>query len=228
MTANATGSSIKQNDVTQDFLAAAKAAGALKFGSFTLKSGRQSPYFFNAGLFSTARTQAALAQAYADTLVGSGLAFDMLFGPAYKGITLAATTAVALFQRHHIDVGFCYNRKETKDHGEGGRLVGAPLKGRVVIVDDVISAGTSVRESIEIIRQAGAAPCGVLIALDRCERGADLSIARSAAQEVTAQFGIPVLAVAKLADLLTFVRSDPALLTLEPELQRYRDQYGVD
>jgi orotate phosphoribosyltransferase len=228
MTANATASSIKQNTVTQDFLAAAKAAGALKFGSFTLKSGRQSPYFFNAGLFSTARTQAALAQAYADTLAGSGLPFDMLFGPAYKGITLAATTAVALFQRHQIDVGFCYNRKEAKDHGEGGSLVGAPLRGRVVIVDDVISAGTSVRESIEIIRQAGATPCGVLIALDRCERGADLSIARSAAQEVTAQFGIPVIAVAKLTDLLTFVRSDPELLTLEPQLHRYRDQYGVN
>ncbi len=228
MTANATAQSSIQSTVTRDFLSAAQMAGALKFGSFTLKSGRLSPYFFNAGLFATASTQAALAQAYADTLHSSGLAFDLLFGPAYKGITLAATTAVALFQRHQRDVGFCYNRKEAKDHGEGGLLVGAPLQGSVVIVDDVISAGTSVRESIEIIRRAGATPCAVLIALDRSERGADLTIPRSAAQEVTAQFGIPVIAVATLGDLLTFVRNDPALLTHEAALHRYRDQYGVD
>ncbi len=208
-----------------NFLRAALAAKALKFGEFTLKSGRLSPYFFNAGAFASGAALAELSQAYADTLVESGLAFDTLFGPAYKGIPLSAATALQLQLRHGRDVPFVYNRKEAKDHGEGGVLVGAPMKGRVVIIDDVISAGTSVRESVQLIRASGATPAAVLIALDRRERG-QLS-QQSAAQEVQAEFGIPVLAVAGLLDLLEWVAEDPELQHHTPQLQAYRAEYGV-
>jgi orotate phosphoribosyltransferase len=209
---------------TQSFLRAALDAGALQFGEFTLKSGRVSPYFFNAGLFNSGATISALAQAYAGTLAASSLAFDMLFGPAYKGITLAAVTSAALFQQHQRDVPFAYNRKEAKDHGEGGMLVGAKLAGRVLIVDDVISAGTSVRESVRIIRAAGAVPAGVLIALDRCERGLGTL---SAAQEVAAEFGFPVLAAATLPDLLQLVSADDRLQRFQAAMAAYRQRYGV-
>jgi orotate phosphoribosyltransferase len=207
-----------------DFLGAATDAGALKFGQFTLKSGRVSPYFFNAGLFCSGKTLAALSAGYADRLVASGVAFDMLFGPAYKGIALAAATAEQLYLRHARDVGYSYNRKEAKDHGEGGLLVGAPIAGRVVIVDDVISAGTSVRESVAIIRAAGAVPAAVLIALDRQERG---NGALSAASELSAEFNLPVIAVACLDDLLQFVESAAQWTQNRPALLAYRSQFGA-
>jgi orotate phosphoribosyltransferase len=208
-----------------NFLRAALAAKALRFGEFTLKSGRISPYFFNAGAFASGAALAELSQAYADTLIESGLAFDTLFGPAYKGIPLSAAAALQLQLRHARDVPFVYNRKEAKDHGEGGVLVGAPLRGRVVIIDDVISAGTSVRESVQMIRAAGATPVAVLIALDRMERGQNSR--QSAAQEVQAEFGIPVLAVAGLLDLLEWVAGDAELQHHAPRLQAYRTEYGA-
>ncbi len=215
-------------EIQQEFLVAASAAGALKFGEFTLKSGRVSPYFFNAGMFCTGKTLAALSSAYADRLVESGVAFDMLFGPAYKGIALSAATSEQLYLRHSLDVGFCYNRKEAKDHGEGGKLVGAKLSGRVVIVDDVISAGTSVRESVQIIRDAGATPAAVLIALDRAERGSDAASQLSAAGEVALQFQIPVLAVAGLDDLLRYIETDPRLVKNRDALRAYRARFGAN
>ena len=214
--------------IQQVFLEAATAAGALRFGEFTLKSGRISPYFFNAGMFCTGKTLAALSAAYADRLIQSGIQFDMLFGPAYKGIALAATTAEQLYLRHAVDVGFCYNRKEAKDHGEGGMLVGAKLAGRVVIVDDVISAGTSVRESVQIIRAAGAVPAGVLIALDRAERGSDAANRLSAAGEVGLEFQIPVLAVASLDDLLSYIETDSNLVKNRDALLAYRARFGAN
>ncbi len=214
--------------IQQEFLSAASAAGALKFGEFTLKSGRISPYFFNAGMFCTGKTLAALSGAYADRLIESGVQFDMLFGPAYKGIALAAATAEQLYLRHALDVGFCYNRKEMKDHGEGGLLVGAKLTGRVVIVDDVISAGTSVRESVQIIRDAGAAPAAVIIALDRAERGNDTGSMLSAAGEVGKQFQIPVIAVASLHDLFGFIETDRNLVKNRDALVAYRARYGAN
>ena len=214
--------------IQRDFLVAASAAGALKFGAFTLKSGRISPYFFNAGMFCSGKTLAALSSAYADRLIASDIQFNMLFGPAYKGIALAAATAEQLYLRHAVDVGFCYNRKEAKDHGEGGLLVGAKLAGRVVIVDDVISAGTSVRESVQIIRAAGATPAAVLIALDRAERGSDAAVGLSAAGEVGLQFQIPVLAVAGLDDLLRYVETDSHLVKNRDALLAYRAQFGAN
>ena len=210
------------------FLEAASAAGALTFGEFTLKSGRISPYFFNAGMFCTGKSLAALSAAYADRLIQSGIEFDMLFGPAYKGIALAAATAEQLYLRHSRDVGFCYNRKEAKVHGEGGVLVGAKLAGRVVIIDDVISAGTSVRQSVEIIRAAGAMPSAVLIALDRAERGSDAASQLSAAGEVSLKFQIPVLAVASLEDLLSYVQTDCRLVKNRDALLAYRAQFGAN
>jgi len=198
--------------------------GNLRFGSFTLKSGRVSPYFFNAGGFDDGASLAALSYCYAAAIEASDIAYDMLFGPAYKGIPLAAATAIALHQVHSHNVPFAYNRKEAKDHGEGGFTVGAPLLGRVLIVDDVISAGTSVRESIEVIRSAGAEPAGVAIALDRQERGRG---DRSAAQEVRHDFGIPCLAIATLADLLDYLQQkQPGNMNIEA-IQRYRIEYGV-
>jgi orotate phosphoribosyltransferase len=209
----------------QEFLAAAIAAKALRFGQFTLKSGRISPYFFNAGLFCDGAGISALSSAYAQTLVRSGLAFDMLFGPAYKGIALAACVAAKLQEQHERNIGFCYNRKEAKDHGEGGLLVGAPLKGRVVIIDDVISAGTSVRESVQTIHRAGANVAAVIIALDRQERGLQGSL--SAAMEVSRDYGIPVLSVANLENLLGFVSADASLAEQKGAIEQYRAEYGA-
>ncbi|MDP9010499.1 MAG: orotate phosphoribosyltransferase, partial [Pseudomonadota bacterium] len=176
-----------------DFIDLCMRLGVLRFGSFTLKSGRESPYFFNAGLFSTGAAIGAVGRAYAAAVTESDLEFDMLFGPAYKGIPLAAITAAALAEHGGRDLPFAFNRKESKDHGEGGSIVGGPLSGRVLIVDDVITAGTAIRESIEIIRAAGAQPAGVLLALDRQERGPQSRL--SAVQEVRAHYGIPVIAV---------------------------------
>ena len=196
---------------------------ALRFGEFTLKSGRISPYFFNAGRFDSGAALATLGECYADALLESGLACDMLFGPAYKGIPLATAAATALAQRGR-DLPLAFNRKEAKTHGEGGALIGAPLAGRVLIVDDVITAGTAIRESIQIIRDAGATPCGVLIALDRQERGQ--AGERSAAQEVGAEFGLPLLAVATLSDLLNYAQQQPELAVHHEALLAYRRRYG--
>ncbi|HLS83353.1 MAG TPA: orotate phosphoribosyltransferase [Arenimonas sp.] len=206
------------------FLDLALSRQVLRFGEFTLKSGRTSPYFFNAGLFDSGAALASLGECYAEALLASGLGFDMLFGPAYKGIPLATTLAVALAARGR-DVPVAFNRKEAKDHGEGGLLIGAPVRGRVLVVDDVITAGTAIRESIGLIRAAGGEPCGVLIALDRQERGREGE--RSAAQEVSAAFAIPVLAVAGLDDLLAHADERPELAAHKPALLAYRERYGV-
>jgi orotate phosphoribosyltransferase len=198
--------------------------GNLSFGSFTLKSGRISPYFFNAGGFDDGASLSELASCYADAIIQSRIDFDMLFGPSYKGIPLAAATAIALNDSHGRNVPYAFNRKEAKDHGEGGLIVGAPLTGKVLIIDDVISAGTSVRESIAIIRTAGAEAAGIAIALDRQERG---SGELSAAQEVNRDFAIPCTAIAGLDDLITFLKGggdDEIDLTA---IQRYREDYGT-
>jgi orotate phosphoribosyltransferase len=197
--------------------------GVLQFGSFKLKSGRESPYFFNAGLFSTGEAIAAVGRAYSDAVVASDLTFDMLFGPAYKGIPLVTATAAALAVRHELNVPFAFNRKESKDHGEGGLVVGSALQGRVLMVDDVITAGTAIRESIDIIRAAGAHPAGVLLALDREERGAVSLL--SAVQELREQFGIPVAAVIGLSDLMHHMQRHGRAAELA-SMQRYRDRYG--
>ncbi|WP_297807634.1 orotate phosphoribosyltransferase [uncultured Methylophaga sp.] len=211
-------------DYQREFIEFALDTGVLKFGSFTLKSGRQSPYFFNSGLFNSGASLAKLGRFYARTIAESGLDFDVLFGPAYKGIPLASTTVVALADQHDRDMPYVFNRKEVKDHGEGGQLVGAELKGKVLIIDDVISAGTSVRESVEIIRAAGAEPAGVIIALDRQERGQG---ELSAIQEVKAEHDIPVLNIISLNDLLGFLQDSPELGEHLPAVEAYRDQYGV-
>jgi orotate phosphoribosyltransferase len=207
----------------RDFLDLALRKNALRFGEFTLKSGRVSPYFFNAGLFDTGESLSVLGRAYAQSAMDAQLPFDMLFGPAYKGIALATVTAASLARDHGRDAPVAFNRKEAKDHGEGGVLIGAPLKGRVLIVDDVISAGTATRESLALIRDHGAQPAGVLIALDRQERGAG---ATSAAQEITAQFGIPVIAIARLSELLTLAAERPELQSYRARLDAYRAAYG--
>jgi orotate phosphoribosyltransferase len=207
----------------REFLDLALRKNALRFGEFTLKSGRLSPYFFNAGLFDSGAALAALGSAYAQAAVESGIGFDMLFGPAYKGIALAAATAIALARDHQRDLPIAFNRKEAKDHGEGGVLIGAPLHGRVLIVDDVISVGTAIRESLGLIRKAGATPVGVLIALDRQERGHG---AHSAAQEIFADFGTPVVAIARLEELLALAAERPELAPHLPGLQAYRSAYG--
>ena len=219
------------NNLRQQFIAFSVSAGVLRFGQFETKAGRQSPYFFNAGLFHDGATLAQLAQFYAQTLIDSGVQFDMLFGPAYKGITLASATAVALAGKGH-NTSFAYNRKEAKAHGEGGTIVGAGLKGKVVIIDDVISAGTSVRESVDMIRAAGAEPCAVLIALDRMERsGKDGELSPgSAVQAVSEEFGIPVISIGNLEDLFAYLNSegaDPGLLQHKDAVQAYRTRYGV-
>ena len=210
-----------------EFLALALKAGALRFGRFTLKSGRVSPYFFNAGLFDTGAALAGLGRAYAATLAGAGLRCDMLFGPAYKGIPLVAATAAALAERHGCDLPYCFNRKEAKTHGEGGRIVGRALAGRVLIVDDVITAGTAIRESVEFIRGAGAQPAGVLLALDREERGRESG--RSAVEEVRAEFSIPVVAILTLSDLIAGVEHGlgGAPAGALAELHAYRAAYGT-
>ena len=208
----------------KEFIEFALATGVLRFGSFTLKSGRQSPYFFNSGLFNSGASLAKLGRFYAQTIAESELKFDVLFGPAYKGIPLASTTVVALADQHNQDMPYVFNRKEIKDHGEGGQLVGAELKGKVLIIDDVISAGTSVRESVEIIRAAGAEPAGVIIALDRQERGQG---ELSAIQEVQAEHNIPVLNIISLNDLLGYLKDNPDFGEFLPAVAAYREQFGV-
>jgi orotate phosphoribosyltransferase len=215
----------------QQFIEFSVNAGVLRFGEFTTKAGRLSPYFFNAGLFNDGERLGKLADFYAQTLLESGVDFDMLFGPAYKGITLASATAVALAAKGR-NVPFAYNRKEAKDHGEGGTIVGAKLAGRVVIIDDVISAGTSVRESVEMIRAHGATPCAVLIALDRMEKsGADGALSSmSAVQEVEQSFGMPVVPIANLNDLFAYLSAPGAsaeLAQFMPAVAAYREKYGV-
>ena len=212
------------HDDQRDFIDLTLQREVLRFGEFTLKSGRISPYFFNMGRIDSGAALAQLGRAYAATIQASGLSVDMLFGPAYKGIALAAATAIALAEQHGRDLPWAYNRKEAKDHGEGGTLVGAPLQGRVLIVDDVMTAGTAVRESLALIRAAGAEPAGVLIALDRQERGQG---ELSAAQEVTAEFGIPVIAITRLDDVLAYAGERPSLAAEHARLLAYRARYGV-
>ena len=216
--------------LAQDFVAFSVQSGVLRFGEFKTKAGRLSPYFFNSGLFDDGAKLGRLAEFYARRLLASGVQFDMLFGPAYKGITLASATAIALAGLGR-NVPFCHNRKEAKDHGEGGLMVGAPLKGRVVIIDDVITDGASKRESVEMIRSAGAEPAAVLIAMDRMERsGPDDNLSeRSAVLEFEREFGIPVISIANVADLLQYLRSnhDSALRSHFSAVAGYRERYGV-
>jgi len=206
-----------------DFIRFAVQQKVLCFGEFKTKAGRLSPYFFNAGLFNDGASLRNLSQFYAQAILASEVPFDMLFGPAYKGIPLAAGTAIALAEQGN-NMPYCYNRKEAKDHGEGGTTVGAALHGRVLIIDDVISAGTSVRESIELIGAAGAQPCGVVIALDRMERGQG---ELSAAQEVQRNYGIPVVSIATLDDLLGYLHNETGMMQNVAAVQSYRDRYGV-
>ncbi|QWE20570.1 orotate phosphoribosyltransferase [Polynucleobacter sp. AP-Kolm-20A-A1] len=222
---------MSSNNSNQDnFIRFALEAKVLSFGEFKTKAGRLSPYFFNAGEFNDGARLSALGRYYAKALQESNIQFDMLYGPAYKGITLAAATAIALAD-NGINVPYAYNRKEAKDHGEGGMLVGAPVKGRVVIIDDVISAGTSVRESVDLIRGAGAEPAAVLIALDRMERsGNAVEIGdKSAVQAVEQEFGLPVIAIANLAGLMSFLTSssDAQLTNYLPAVKAYREKYGI-
>jgi orotate phosphoribosyltransferase len=211
------------SDFRQEFIRFAVRQKVLCFGEFKTKAGRLSPYFFNAGLFHDGAALKQLAQFYAKAILASGIRFDLLFGPAYKGIPLAAAVAIALAEAGH-NTGYSFNRKEAKDHGEGGSVIGAPLAGRVLIIDDVISAGTSVRESVNLIRGANAVPCGVAIALDRMERGAGTL---SAVQEVKQSYNIPVISIATLDDLVGYLGSDPALAADLAAVGRYREQYGV-
>ncbi|WP_447652230.1 orotate phosphoribosyltransferase [Pseudomonas abietaniphila] len=208
----------------RDFIRFAIDRGVLRFGEFTLKSGRTSPYFFNAGLFNSGSALAQLGKFYASAVVESGISFDVLFGPAYKGIPLAAATAVALADHHNLDLPWCFNRKEAKAHGEGGSLVGAPLTGDVLIIDDVITAGTAIREVMQIIKAQGANAAGVLIALNRQERG---NGELSAIQEVERDFGIPVVSIVSLNQVLEFLADDPQLKQHLPAVEAYRAQYGI-
>jgi len=208
----------------RDFIRFAIDRGVLRFGEFTLKSGRTSPYFFNAGLFNTGSALAQLGRFYAAAIVDSGIAFDVLFGPAYKGIPLAATTAVALAEHHERDVPWCFNRKEAKAHGEGGSLVGSPLEGDILIIDDVITAGTAIREVMRIISSQSAKAAGVLIALNRQERG---NGELSAIQEVERDFGIPVVSIVSLNQVLQFLAEDETLKQYLPAVEAYRAQYGI-
>ena len=230
MSMSATANPAATDALAQDFVQFAVEAGVLRFGDFKTKAGRLSPYFFNAGGFDDGAKLGRLAGFYARRLVGSGLHFDMLFGPAYKGITLAAAVAVEL-ARLGRNLPFAYNRKEAKDHGEGGTLVGAPVRGRVLIIDDVISAGTSVRESIAMITAAGATPCGVAIALDRQEKGSEAGVDSdlSAVQVVRAHLKLDVASIATLQDLLHYLQSTGAagLAQHLPNMAAYRDRYGV-
>lgn len=211
------------SDFRQRFLAFALARDVLRFGSFVTKAGRQTPYFFNAGLFDDGESLRQLGRFYADALRAADVPYDMLFGPAYKGITLAAATAIALAENGH-NVPFCFNRKEAKNHGEGGDLVGAKLAGDVVIVDDVITDGGAKREAIERVRAAGARPAAIVIAFDRKERGRG---ELSAVQEIARDFAIPVIAIATVDDLAQFIGQDPALAVHAPAIAAYRSQYGV-
>lgn len=207
----------------REFLDFALKSQVLRFGDFTLKSGRKSPYFFNAGLFNRGAALARLGRYYAQAIVDSGIAFDLLFGPAYKGIPLAAVTAAALAEHHGRDLPYAFNRKEAKDHGEGGNIVGHPLQGRVLIIDDVITAGTAIRESLDIIKGQGAVPAGVVIALDRQERGQG---ARSAIQEVEQDHGIPVAAIVRLEHLAQYL-SDSGQANVLAAIEAYRQEYGI-
>jgi orotate phosphoribosyltransferase len=215
-------------DYQREFIEFALAKEVLRFGEFTLKSGRTSPYFFNAGLFNTGGDLARLGRFYAQALVDSTIAFDLLFGPAYKGIPIATTTAVALADHHGMDMPYCFNRKEAKTHGEGGSLVGSPLQGKIMLVDDVITAGTAIRESMEIIKAHGAQLSGVLIALDRQEKGQG---ELSAIQEVERDFGTQVIAIVTLADVVTYLEENlalqPALATSLASINKYRENYGI-
>jgi len=208
----------------KEFLEFAIQADVLRFGEFTLKSGRTSPYFFNAGLFNTGQHLARLGRFYAQAIIDSGTRFDVLFGPAYKGIPLAAATSIALADHHNLNVPYCFNRKEAKAHGEGGNLVGAPLQGDILIIDDVITAGTAIRESLAIIDQAGARAAGVVIALDRQERGQS---ERSAIQEVEQDLGLKVTSIIKLEELQEFLRDKPDFRASLQAINSYREQYGV-
>jgi len=208
----------------REFLDFVIATDVLRFGEFTLKSGRVSPYFFNSGLFNTGSSIARLGRYYAAAIENSGIEYDMIFGPAYKGIPLATSAAIALADHHDRDLPYAFNRKEAKDHGEGGTIVGSALGGKVLIIDDVISAGTSVRESIDMIKAAGAATAGVVIALDRQEKGQD---ERSAIQEVEQQYGFPVASIVKLDDLISYLTEKPEMAAALNNVSAYREKYGV-
>ncbi|WP_368890507.1 orotate phosphoribosyltransferase [Morganella morganii] len=208
-----------------EFIELAMKKQVLKFGEFTLKSGRKSPYFFNAGLFNTGRDLALLGRFYAAALCDSGVQYDVLFGPAYKGIPIATTTAVALAEHHDLDMPYCFNRKEAKDHGEGGTLVGSPLSGRIVVVDDVITAGTAIRESMEIIRQNNASLAGVMLSLDRQEKGKG---ELSAVQEVERDYGCQVFSIITLNDLISYLAEDPQMDSHLQAVRAYREQYGIE
>jgi orotate phosphoribosyltransferase len=216
---NTTTQSFRQN-----FIELALECEVLQFGEFELKSGRISPYFFNAGKFSTGGALARLGRCYAAALHASGLHVDMLFGPAYKGIPLVSTTAMALSEQHGMDLPFAFNRKEAKTHGEGGNIVGAPLAGDVVVIDDVMTAGTAIRESMAILNESDAQGAGVVIGLDRCERGDG---ERSAVQQVEQDWGLTVVSVVSLHDIITWVESNPAMAQHREALERYRERYGV-
>jgi len=219
---------IKMKDYQREFIEFALAKQVLRFGEFTLKSGRTSPYFFNAGLFNTGGDLARLGRFYAQALADSNIEFDLLFGPAYKGIPIATTTAVALADHHNMDMPYCFNRKEAKTHGEGGSLVGSPLQGKIMLVDDVITAGTAIRESMEIIKAHGAELSGVLIALDRQEKGQG---ELSAIQEVERDFGTQVIAIVTLADVVTYleekIETQPELVPSLASINKYRERYGI-
>lgn len=208
----------------QEFIDLAIQHQALKFGSFTLKSGRVSPYFFNAGNFYSGAATAALGKMYAQAIIDSNIEIDVLFGPAYKGISLAAVTAAALFDHHGVEVGWCYNRKEKKDHGEGGQMVGAPLNGRVMIIDDVITAGTAIREAVNIIKHSDAKLVGVSVALDRAERGQH---ELSAIQEVEQELNIKVVTLVGLTDLLDYLQDKPEMQDQLTQISDYRSEFGV-
>ncbi|EAR61204.1 orotate phosphoribosyltransferase [Neptuniibacter caesariensis] len=212
-------------DYQREFIEFAIEQNVLRFGEFTLKSGRTSPYFFNAGLFNTGTALAKLGRCYAQAIKNSGVEFDVLLGPAYKGIPLAATTAVALSDQHGEDVPYVFNRKEAKDHGEGGNLVGAPLEGGVMIIDDVITAGTAIREVMEIIDQAGAKPAGVVIALNRQEKGKG---ELSAIQEVERDYGMPVVSIVSLSDLIEYLSEKGDMEAELAAIRKYRDEYGIE
>ncbi len=211
-------------DYQREFLDFAIDVGVLRFGEFTLKSGRVSPYFFNSGLFNTGSSLARLGRYYAQAVVDSGIDFDMIYGPAYKGIPLAAALAIALADHHDRDLPYAFNRKEAKDHGEGGVIVGAPLEGRVLIIDDVISAGTSVRESVDIIQASGATPAGVVIALDRQERGKGET---SAIQEVERDHGLTVASIVQLSNLVEYLGKSTDMADHLAAIRAYRERYGV-
>ncbi len=211
-------------DYQREFLDFAVSTSVLRFGEFVLKSGRVSPYFFNTGLFNTGEALLRLGRYYALAILDSGIAFDMLYGPAYKGIPLVAATAIALADRHQRSVPYCFNRKQAKDHGEGGIIVGAPLAGRVLIIDDVITAGTAVRESVAIIEATGAHPTGVAISLDRQERGTGK---RSAVQEVRDKFGLQVASIAALEQIIAYLEQQPDTAAVLEQMHRYSAEYGV-